>query len=85
MGNKKTLPTLQYFLTAKLKLADSMETLKVRAVATNLPDTATLRLTESEIKTIKQTVQALDCHAKIHLFGSRVSSKNSIKCDLHLM
>jgi len=60
-----------------------METLKEPAVATNLPDTATLRLTEYEIKTIKQTVLALDCHAKIHLFGSRVdSSKKGGDIDL---
>ena len=33
-----------------------------------------LRLTESEIKIIKQTVQALDDQSKIYLFGSRVDS-----------
>jgi predicted nucleotidyltransferase len=60
-----------------------METLKVRAVATNFPDTTTLRLTEYEIKTIKQTVLALDNHAKIHLFGSRAdSSKKGGDIDL---
>ena len=33
-------------------------------------------MTEYEIKTIKQTVLALDCHAKIHLFGSWVDNSN---------
>jgi predicted nucleotidyltransferase len=35
----------------------------------------TVRLTESEIKAIKQCVQTLDSHAKTYLFGSRVDSR----------
>ncbi len=32
-----------------------------------------MRLNKFEISTIKKTVSALDCHAKIYLFGSRVN------------
>ncbi len=45
-----------------------------------------LRLTESEIKIIKQTVQALDDQSKIYLFGSRVdSSKKGGDIDLLIL
>jgi len=48
--------------------------------------TTTLRLTEYEIKIIKQTVLALDYHAKIHLFGSRVDgSKKGGDIDLLIL
>jgi len=34
-----------------------------------------VRLSESEIKAIKQSVETLDCQAKIYLFGSRVDRR----------
>lgn len=45
-----------------------------------------MRLTESEITSIKQTIAALDANAKVYLFGSRVDdTKRGGDIDLLIM
>jgi len=45
-----------------------------------------MRLTESEITAIKQTIAALDVNAKVYLFGSRVDdTKRGGDIDLLIM